>query len=178
MVTEFSAFRIWPLLDLLAPARRELSSTQRLIFRPQLAAAFTRPGEEETVLRYCLPREVRTLALVYDKREAWPLRVSLPLQDWEFAQRSCSRSNGRRPKPLSDSSRRRICPAGCHSYTRAGGDNLSMRAAAWPCSHRLRPLAMDWYIQIFRDNFAGHAGESNNEWAGEVLGKGQGRFDH
>ncbi|RME50213.1 MAG: extracellular solute-binding protein, partial [Caldilineae bacterium] len=34
--------------------------------------------------------------------------------------------------------------------------------------------ALDFYVQVYRDNFAGHPGESNSTWAGEVLGKGEG----
>jgi multiple sugar transport system substrate-binding protein len=34
--------------------------------------------------------------------------------------------------------------------------------------------ALDFYISIFRDNFAGQPAESNSRWAGEVLGKDKG----
>ena len=154
---------------LLAPAKESFLDPKG--FPPQLAAAFTRPGEEETVLRYCLPREVRTLALVYDKGGLAATGQSPPT-DWDSLREVAvgqTDVDQNRFGFIEAPDLSRWLPflyaAGGEIFDESGGMALQSPAAA---------LAMDWYIQIFRDNFAGHAGESNNEWAGEVLGKGKG----
>ncbi len=140
-------------------------------YPPLLAAAFTRPNKEGLLLRYCLPREVRTLALVFDSPGLSALGLPPPTS-WESLREAAV--------GLTDEERNRfgfieapdlsrwlpfLFGAGGTVIDENGGISIESPAA---------DSAMDWYIQIFRDNFAGHAGESNNEWAGEVLAKGKG----
>ena len=154
---------------LLAPAEEGLFDPAD--YPPQLAAAFTWPNEENVSSRYCLPREVRTLALVYDSAGLADLGLPPPT-GWESLREAAV--------GMTDVERNRfgfieapdlsrwlpfLFGAGGTIIDENGGMSFDSPAAA---------AAMDWYIQIFRDNFAGHAGESNNEWAGEVLAKGKG----
>ena len=139
-------------------------------YPPRLAAAFTWPGETSE-LRYCLPREVRTLALVYDS-EGLAAAGRSPPHSWESLREvSVGQTDLERNRfgfiEAPDLSRWLpfLYGAGGTIINETGSFSLESPAAA---------AAMDWYIQIFRDNFAGHAGESNNEWAGEVLAKGKG----
>ena len=139
-------------------------------YPPRLVAAFTRPGETAE-LRYCLPREVRTLALVYDSGGLAAAGRSPP-NSWESLREvAVGQTDLERNRfgfiEAPDLSRWLpfLLGAGGTIIDDSGGMALESPAAA---------AAMDWYIQIFRDNFAGHAGESNNEWAGEVLAKGKG----
>ena len=154
---------------LLAPAEEGFLDTADL--PPQLAAAFTWPSEEGAALRYCLPREVRTLALVYDS-EGLAAAGHLPPTGWDslraaaIGQTDVDRNRfGFIEAPDLSRWLPFLYGAGGTIIDGSGGMALESPAA---------DAAMDWYIQIFRDNFAGHAGESNNEWAGEVLGKGKG----
>jgi len=153
---------------LLAPAEENLLDPTG--YPPRLVAAFTWPGETSD-LRYCLPREVRTLALVYDS-EGLAAAGRSPPHSWESLREvSVGQTDLERNRfgfiEAPDLSRWLpfLYGAGGTIINESGGMALESPAAA---------AAMDWYIQIFRDNFAGHAGESNNEWAGEVLAKGKG----
>ena len=154
---------------LLAPADQGLLDPAG--YPPQLAAAFSWPNDESVSLSYCLPREVRALALVYDSAGLAALGLPPPTS-WESLRAIAV--------GLTDEERNRfgfieapdlsrwlpfLYGAGGTIVDENGGMAINSPAAA---------EAMDWYIQIFRDNFAGHAGESNNEWAGEVLAKGKG----
>ena len=153
---------------LLAPAEENLLDPTG--YPPRLVAAFTWPGETSD-LRYCLPREVRTLALVYDS-EGLAAAGRSPPHSWESLREvAVGQTDLERNRfgfiEAPDLSRWLpfLHGAGGTIINESGGMALESPAAA---------AAMDWYIQIFRDNFAGHAGESNNEWAGEVLAKGKG----
>ena len=154
---------------LLAPAEQGLFDPTG--YPPQLAAAFTWPSEGATVARYCLPREVRTLALVYDN-EGLAAAGQAPPTDWETLRAVAvgqTDLDGNRFGFIESPDLSRWLPflygAGGTIIDDSGSMALQSPAAA---------SALDWYIQIFRDNFAGHAGESNSEWSGEVLGKGKG----
>ena len=154
---------------LLAPAEPGLFDPTG--YPPQLAAAFTWPSEGATVARYCLPREVRTLALVYDN-EGLAAAGQAPPTDWETLRAVAvgqTDLDGNRFGFIESPDLSRWLPflygAGGTIIDDSGSMALQSPAAA---------SALDWYIQIFRDNFAGHAGESNSEWSGEVLGKGKG----
>ena len=154
---------------LLAPAEQGLLDPKG--YSPQLAAAFTWPSDEASVARYCLPREVRTLALVYDS-EGLAAASHAPPTDWEtlravaVGQTDLERNRfGFIESPDLSRWLPFLYGAGGTIIDESGSMALHSPAAA---------SALDWYIQIFRDNFAGHAGESNSEWAGEVLGKGSG----
>lgn len=153
---------------LLAPAQAGLLDPAGL--PPRLAAAFTWPNLAASPQRYCLPREVRTLALVYD-RDGLAAAGQQPPADWDALRAvAVSQTDVERNRfgfiQAPDLSRwfPILYGAGGTIIDENGRVALDSSAAA----------AMDWYIQVFRDNFAGHAGESNNEWAGEVLGKGKG----
>ncbi len=153
---------------LLAPAEENLLDPTA--YPPRLAAAFTWPGETSE-LRYCLPREVRTLALVFDS-DGLAAAGRSPPKSWESLREVAVGQT--------DLDRNRFGFIESPDLSRwlpflygAGGtiiDDSGRMALESPAA----AAAMDWYIQIFRDNFAGHAGESNNEWAGEVLAKGKG----
>ncbi|MYC96604.1 MAG: extracellular solute-binding protein [Caldilineaceae bacterium SB0661_bin_32] len=154
---------------LLAPAEEGFLEPADL--PPRLAAAFTWPREEAAAKRYCLPREVRTLALVYDG-EGLAAAGHPPPASWDslravaVGQTDVDRNRfGFIEAPDLSRWLPFLYGAGGTIIEGSGGMALESPAAE---------AAMDWYIQIFRDNFAGHAGESNNEWAGEVLGKGKG----
>ncbi|MXZ19198.1 MAG: extracellular solute-binding protein [Caldilineaceae bacterium SB0665_bin_25] len=154
---------------LLAPAEQGFLDPADL--PPRLAAAFTWPGEEAVTWRYCLPREVRTLALVYDS-EGLAAANQPPPASWDalrtvaIGQTDVDRNRfGFIEAPDLSRWLPFLYGAGGTIIDGSGGMALESPAAG---------AAMDWYIQVFRDNFAGHAGESNNEWAGEVLGKGKG----
>ncbi len=140
-------------------------------YPPNLAAAFVWPEGGGAGHRYCLPREVRTLGLVYDSAGLAGSGLAPPT-DWEalrtvaIEQTDVERNRfGLIESPDLSRWLPFLFAAGGTIIDAGGGLSVQSDAAA---------AAMDWYIQIFRDNFAGHAGESNNEWAGEVLGKGKG----
>ena len=154
---------------LLAPAEEGFLDPADL--PPRLAAAFTWPSEGAAALRYCLPREVRTLALVYDS-EGLAAAGHPPPTSWDslravaIGQTDVDRNRfGFIEAPDLSRWLPLLYGAGGTIIDGSGGMALESPAAG---------AAMDWYIRIFRDNFAGHAGESNNEWAGEVLAKGKG----
>lgn len=154
---------------LLAPAEQGFLNPNG--YPPRLAAAFTWPDQKAAFQRYCLPREVRTLALVYDSA-GLAEKGHAPPTTWESLREVAIGQT--------DLERNRFGFIEAPDLSRwlpflygAGGttvDETGAIAIESPAS----AAAIDWYIQIFRDNFAGHAGESNNEWAGEVLAKGKG----
>ena len=154
---------------LLAPADQGLLDPAG--FPPQLAAAFTWPGDATGLRRYCLPREVRTLALVYDGAGLAALGLPPP-NGWESLREVAV--------GLTDEESNRFGFIEAPDLSRwlpflyAAGGTIIDENGAITIDSPPAAAAMDWYIQIFRDNFAGHAGESNNEWAGEVLAKGKG----
>ena len=140
-------------------------------YPPNLAAAFLWTESEGAEQRYCLPREVRTLGLVYDSAGFAGSGLAPPT-DWEalrtvaIEQTDVERNRfGFIESPDLSRWLPFLFAAGGTIIDAGGGLSVHSEAAT---------AAMEWYIQIFRDNFAGHAGESNNEWAGEVLGKGKG----
>ncbi len=139
-------------------------------YPPNLAAAFVWPEEGGAEQRYCLPREVRTLGLVYDGAGLDGSGLAPPT-DWEALRTvAIEQTDVERNRFgfIESPDLSRWLPflfAAGGTIIDGGGLSVQSEAAA---------AAMDWYIQIFRDNYAGHAGESNNEWAGEVLGKGKG----
>ncbi len=148
----------------LAPAAEDTLDPEG--YPPHLAAAFIWKG-----VRYCLPREVRTLALVYDSA-GLAATEQLPPTDWETLQSVAVAQtdlNSGRFGFIESPDLSRWLPflygAGGALIDENGRMALKSPAAA---------TALDLYIQLFRDNFAGHPGESNSAWAGEVLGKGKG----
>ena len=154
---------------LLAPAEQGFPDPAG--YPPQLAAAFTQPSDQALPLRYCLPREVRTLALVYDSEGLAAASQASPT-DWETMWSVAVKQT--------DLERNRFGLIEAPDLSRwlpflyaAGGtiiDKHGTMALASPAAS----TALDWYIRIFRENFAGNAGESNSEWQAEVLGKGKG----
>ena len=141
-------------------------------YPPHLAAAFVWPSAGESALRHCLPREVRTLALVYDSDGLASSANQPPPTDWESLRSVAVQQtniDSNRFGFIESPDLSRWLPflygAGGTIIDESGRMALQSAAAA---------SALDWYIRIFRDNIAGHAGESNNEWAGEVLAKGKG----
>lgn len=153
---------------LLAPAEAGLLDPAGL--PPRLAAAFTWPNLAAAPQRYCLPREVRTLALVYD-RDGLAAAGLPPPAGWDALREvAVSQTDVERNRfgfiQAPDLSRWLPILYGAGGTIIAENGRMALDSSA--------AAAMDWYIQVFRDNFAGHAGESNNEWAGEVLGKGKG----
>lgn len=154
---------------LLAPAEEGFLDPADL--PPRLAEAFIWPRAEAAAERYCLPREVRTLALAYDS-EGLAAAGHSPPANWDslrtvaIGQTDVERNRfGFIEAPDLSRWLPFLYGAGGTIIDESGGMALESTAAR---------AAMDWYIRIFRDNFAGHAGESNNEWAGEVLAKGKG----
>ncbi len=155
--------------DLLAPA--PAGALDPAGYPPQLAAAFVWPPGSNSGERYCLPREVRTLALVYD-RVGLASSGQPPPEDWETLRAAAEAQTNvdlNRFGFIEAPDLSRWLPfffgAGGTIIDENGRMTLQSQAA---------DAAMEWYIRVFRDNFAGHAGESNNEWAGEVLAKGKG----
>lgn len=155
---------------LLAPAAEGILDPEG--YPPHLAAAFVWPPEGESSVRYCLPREVRTLALVYDSDGLASSGHQSPPTDWESLRAVAEEQTDvdlNRFGFIESPDLSRWLPflygAGGTIIDENGRMALQSPAAA---------SALDWYIRIFRRNYAGHAGESNSEWAGEVLGKGKG----
>ena len=136
-----------------------------------LVAAFARPGEGGASEQYCLPREVRTLALVYDI-DGLAAAGAAPPTSWDelrAAAEELTDADNDRFGFIESPDLSRWLPflfgAGGTIVDEKGGMALDSAASA---------AAFDWYVQIFRDDFAGHPGESTSSWAGEVLGKGKG----
>ena len=154
---------------LLAPAEQDFLDPAG--YSPQLAAAFTRPSDQASRLRYCLPREVRTLALVFDS-EGLSAASQAPPTDWETLWTAAVNQT--------DLERNRFGFIEAPDLSRwlpflyAAGGTIIDESGGMALQSPAASSALDWYILIFRENYAGHAGESNSEWTGEVLGKGKG----
>ncbi len=154
---------------LLAPAERGLLDPEG--YSPQLAEAFTQPSDQPSPLRYCLPREVRTLALVYDS-EGLAAASQTPPTDWDTMWSVAV--------DQTDLERNRFGFIEAPDLSRwlpflyAAGGTIIDEHGTMTLESPAASSALDWYIRIFRENFAGHAGESNSEWPAEVLGKGKG----
>jgi len=154
---------------LLAPAEEGFLDPADL--PPRLAQAFFWPREEAAAERYCLPREVRTLALVFDSA-GLAAAGHPPPPNWDSLRTAAIGQT--------DVGRNRFGFIEAPDLSRwlpllyGAGGTIIDESGAMALDSAAAAAALDWYIQIFRDNFAGHAGESNNEWAGEVLGKGKG----
>lgn len=150
--------------NVLAPAQGELDATDD--FYPLLADAFrTENGQ------YCLPREFRTLALVYAQAN-FAAQGLLPPITWDEvrlqAEALTDLNTGSFGLILSPDLSRWLpwlYQAGGSLFNENGEMTLDSAAAS---------AAINFYIAIFRDNYAGQPGESNSSWAGEVLGKGKG----
>lgn len=148
----------------LAPPLGRLDSSDD--FYPGLVDAFRAGG-----VLYCLPREVRTLALIYD-RTAFGEAGLAPPATWEELRRAAEvltvLETGRFGLIVSPDLSRWLpflLQAGGQIRDEEGRMALDSPAAA---------AALDFYISIFRDNFAGQPAESYSSWAGEVLGKYKG----
>ncbi len=140
-------------------------------FPPHLTAAFVWPPDSDDANRYCLPREVRTLALVYDRVGLASAGLTAPT-DWETLRAAAEAQTNvdlNRFGFIEAPDLSRWLP-----FFFAAGGTIIDESGRMVLQSQAADRAMEWYIRIFRDNFAGHAGESNNEWAGEVLAKGKG----
>lgn len=150
--------------NVLAPAQGRLDATDD--FYPLLTNAFHTQNEQ-----YCLPREFRTLALVYAQAN-FAAKGLVPPTNWDEVRQQAEAltdlNTGSFGLILSPDLSRWLpwlYQAGGSLFDENGEMALDSAAAA---------TATDFYITVFRDNFAGQPGESNSSWAGEVLGKGEG----
>lgn len=155
--------------DLLAPAPE--GALDPAGYPPQLAEAFVWPPGGNSGERFCLPREVRTLALVYD-RVGLASSGQPPPADWETLRAAAEAQTNvdlNRFGFIEAPDLSRWLPF----FFGAGGTIIGENGRM-ALQSQAADAAMEWYIRVFRDNIAGHSGESNNEWAGEVLAKGKG----
>jgi multiple sugar transport system substrate-binding protein len=148
----------------LATGQNRLASSDD--FYPILVEAFRHDG-----ITYCLPREVRTLALIYDAAGFANAGLQPPTS-WEAMRQAAetltdpnTASFGLSLSPDLSRWLPFLYGAGGQLFDEDGGMTLENAAAT---------NAIDYYISIFRQNFAGQPAESNSSWAGEVLGKGKG----
>lgn len=135
-------------------------------FPPQLATAFQWQGQQ-----FCRPREVRTLALVYDAA-ALAAAGEAPPADWDALHRVAEEQtdlNTGRFGFIEAPDLSRWLP-----FLFAAGGTLIDDSGQIALQSPAGAAALDFYILLFRENIAGHPGESNSAWAGEVLGKGKG----
>lgn len=133
-------------------------------FYPALAEAFVWEGR-----RYCLPREVRTLALVYNRGQFEKAGLPPP-RTWEEM-----RSAAEAVTDLNIGSFGLILSPDLSRwlpffYQAGAVDGQGRVDFTGPAA----TAAIDFPLTTFRDNFAGQPAESNSSWAGEVLGKGKG----
>lgn len=149
---------------LLLPAGARLGPADD--FYPTLADAFVWRGE-----RYCLPREARTLALVYNRAQFAKAGLKPP-RTWPEMRAAAAAltdlNTGSFGLILAPDLSRWLpflYQAGGAVVDSNGQVVLDSPAAA---------AAIDFPLSIFRDNFAGQPAESNSSWAGEVIGKGKG----
>lgn len=149
---------------LLAAGQSRLTSTDD--FYPILVDAFRQGG-----ISYCLPREMRTLALIYDAAAFAKAGLQAPAT-WEAMRQAAEQltdlntgSFGLIVSPDLSRWLPFLYGAGGQWMDAEGRMALEGPAAA---------AALDYYLSIFRQNFAGQPAESNSSWAGEVLGKGKG----
>ncbi|MFZ1753602.1 MAG: extracellular solute-binding protein [Caldilineaceae bacterium] len=133
-------------------------------FYPLLADAFVWQGQ-----RYCLPREVRTLALVYNQAQ-FEKAALFPPVTWQAmrgaAEAVTDLNIGSFGLILSPDLSRWL-----PFFYQAGAADTDGRVAM---DSPAAAAAIDFPLTTFRDNFAGQPAESNSSWAGEVLGKGKG----
>ncbi len=148
----------------LSPAQGRLDAEDD--FYTKLVDAFRHDGS-----LYCLPREVRTLVLIYARADFAPKGLEPP-RTWDetrqIAEELTDLNTGSFGLIVSPDLSRWLpflYQAGGEIMDAEGRMALDTPAAA---------AALDYYIAIFRDNFAGQPGESNSSWAGEVLGKRKG----
>ncbi|MBX2999672.1 MAG: extracellular solute-binding protein [Caldilineaceae bacterium] len=149
---------------MLAAGQNRLDSSDD--FYPILIAAFQQDG-----VAYCRPREVRTLALIYDA-VGFAKAGLQPPATWDAMRQAAETltdvntgSFGLIVSPDLSRWLPFLYGAGGQLINEEGRMVLESAAAA---------NAIDYYIAIFRQNFAGQPAESNSSWAGEVLGKGKG----
>lgn len=150
--------------DLARPAGRLDAADD---FYATLRAAFT---FEETL--YCLPREFRTLALVYDPARFAQAGLSPPTTWGELraAAEALTDANDGVFGLIVAPDLSRWLPF----LYQAGGRVTTADGRAMALNSPQALTALNYYIDVFRENFAGQPAESNSEWAGEVLGKGKG----
>lgn len=148
----------------LARGQNQLDS--RDDFYPTLVDAFRHEGD-----LYCLPREVRTLALIYDAAGFAQAGLQPPAT-WDAMRQAAEQltdlnigSFGLTVSP--DLSR-------WLPFLYASGGELIGEEGRMALESDAAATAINFYIAIFRENFAGQPAESNSSWAGEVLGKGKG----
>ncbi|MEZ4836471.1 MAG: extracellular solute-binding protein [Caldilineaceae bacterium] len=128
--------------------------------------AFQRDTEQ-----YCLPREFRTLALIYARADFAANGLQPPVtwdETRQIAEQLTDLNTGSFGLIVAPDLSRWLpwlYQAGGQLIDENGRMALDSVAAS---------TAIDFYIGVFRDNFAGQPGESNSSWAGEVLGKGKG----
>ncbi len=147
---------------LLLPAGNRLDPADD--FHPVLADAFVWEGQ-----RYCLPREARSLALVYNRAQFEKAALQPP-RTWDEMRAAAAA----------------ITDLNIGSFGLILAPDLSRwlpffyQAGAVDGQGRVdfaSPAAtatIDFPLTTFRENFAGQPAESNSSWAGEVMGKGKG----
>ncbi len=164
VVVDSFAFPDLVAAGLLMPAGDRLGPTDD--FYSLLADAFVWQGE-----RYCLPREVRTLALIYN-RSQFAAEELPPPRTWDEM-----RTAAERVTDLNIGSFGLIISPDLSRwfpfFDQAGGDVVDSNGRVGMDSPAAA-AAIDFPLTIFRDNFGGQPGESNSSWAGEVIGKGKG----
>ncbi len=135
-------------------------------FYPRLIDAFR---HEDTL--YCLPREVRTLTLVYAADDFADLGQTVPRTWDELRQRAASLTepNSGRFGLIVAPDLSRWLP-----FLYGSGGALTGADGALTLDTPQALAALEFYIDLFRANVAGQPAESNSSWAGEVMGKGKG----
>ncbi len=148
----------------LAPGQGRLDGPED--FYPQLVPAFTLEGAA-----YCRPREVRTLALI-SNQEALAEAGLQPPTTWEELRQAAellSDPNGNAFGLIIAPDLSRWLPF----LFQAGGQLFDSEGRlALDSPQALQ--ALNFYLQLFRDNVAGQPAESLSSWAGEAFGKGKG----
>lgn len=133
---------------------------------PHLLEAFRHQGS-----LYCLPREVRTLALVYNQDAFQKVGLSPP-QNWDEV-----RSHAEQLTDLNTGSFGLIVAPDLTRwlpFLYAAGGGLTDASGLITLDTPAALTALEFYLSLFRENFAGQPAESHSIWAGEVLGKGKG----
>ena len=164
VVVDSFAFPDLAAAGLLLPAGERLGPVDD--FYPILADAFVWKGE-----RYCLPRELRTLALVYNRAQFTKAALPPP-RTWAEM-----RSAAEAVTDLNTGSFGLILAPDLSRWLpflyQAGGGVVDATGRA-VIDSPAAAAAIDFPLTTFRDNFAGQPAESNSSWAGEVMGKGKG----
>jgi len=131
-----------------------------------LADAFVWEGQ-----RYCLPREVRTLALLYNQAQFAKAALQPP-RTWDEM-----RTAAEAITDLNTGSFGLILAPDLSRWLpflyQAGGALVDVNHQV-VIDSPAAAAAIDFPLTLFRDNFAGQPAESNSSWAGEVIGKGKG----